>query len=122
MPFILAGFEHFGLAHPRVHAVALCQQLSRDAEPFRIEWFSANGLTCATIPVGGIALIAFLAMKVGVHPRTIGSFVLLGRFVGLRPIAFGIPPQAGEGLCKLGGRFGLGERLTKIVQGHVEPP
>jgi hypothetical protein len=36
-PFILAGFEHFGSAHSRVHAVALCQQISRDAEPFRIE-------------------------------------------------------------------------------------
>ena len=34
-------------------------------------------LTCATIPVRGIALIAFLAMKVGVHPRTFGSFQIL---------------------------------------------
>ena len=38
------------------------------------------------------ALIAFLAMQVGVHPRTIGAFVLLSGFVGSRPIAIGIPP------------------------------
>jgi hypothetical protein len=72
--------------------LALSQQLSHNAEPFRIYWLSANGFGCPTIPVGCIALIAFLAMQVGVYPRTLGAFVLLSRFVGPRPIALGIPP------------------------------
>ena len=62
--------------------LALSQQISDDAEPFRIERFPANGLACATIPVGCITLIAFLAMEVGVHPRALGAFVLLSRFAG----------------------------------------
>ncbi|MGA7926868.1 MAG: hypothetical protein WCA20_12805 [Candidatus Sulfotelmatobacter sp.] len=32
------------------------------------------------------------------RPRTIGALVLLGRLVRSRPIAFGIPPQPGEGV------------------------
>jgi hypothetical protein len=66
--------------------------MSRDVEPFRIEWLSASRLSRPTIPISGVALIAFLAMQVGVHPRTLGAFVLLSRFVGLFPITFGIPP------------------------------
>jgi hypothetical protein len=64
----------------------------RDAEPFRIERLSANSLACATIPIGCVTLIAFLAMKVGVHPRTLGAFVLLSGFVRSRPIVLGVPP------------------------------
>ena len=40
--------------------------------------------------------IAFLAMQVGVHPRTLGPFVLLSGFVGSRPIALGVPPETRE--------------------------
>lgn len=35
------------------------------AKPFRIERFFANGLARPAIPVGGVALVAFLAMEVG---------------------------------------------------------
>ena len=80
---------------PRNHKkreLALSQQISDDAEPFRIEWFSANGLPCSTIPVGCVVLISFFAMQVGVHLRTLGAFVLLSKFVGPSPITFGIPP------------------------------
>ena len=51
-----------------------------------------NRLACTTIPVGCVVLIAFLAVQVGVHPRTLGAFVLLSRFVGPSPITLGIPP------------------------------
>jgi hypothetical protein len=68
------------------------QQASCDAMPFRIEWFSADGLPRPTVPIGCFALITFLAMQVGVHPRTLGAFVLLRRFVAARPITLGIPP------------------------------
>jgi hypothetical protein len=46
--------------------VDLSQQISHDAEPFRVERFSAYGLACATVPVGFVALIAFLAVQVSV--------------------------------------------------------
>jgi hypothetical protein len=72
--------------------VDLSQQISHDAQPFRIEWLSAHRLPRPTIPVGCVALIAFLAMQVGVHPRTLDAFVLLGGFVCLSPMALGIPP------------------------------
>jgi hypothetical protein len=61
-------------------------------EPFRVEWFSAIGLSCSTIPVGCVVLITFLAMQVGVHPRTLGAVVLLRRVVRSFPIDLGIPP------------------------------
>ena len=43
----------------------LSQQISRDAEPFRIQWLSANRLSRPTIPTNCVALIAFLAMQIG---------------------------------------------------------
>lgn len=54
-------------------------------------------------------MIAFLAMKVGVDPRTIGAFVLLSGFVRSRPIALRVPPQSGEGERESGWRLGGGE-------------
>ena len=37
-------------------------------------------------------------MQVGVNPRTLDAFVLLGGFVRSFPIALGIPPQSGKGM------------------------
>ena len=39
--------------------------------------------------------IAFLAMEIRVHPRTCWLFILLRRFVGASPVAFGVPPKSG---------------------------
>jgi hypothetical protein len=55
----------------------LPEQISYDAESLRIQWLPANGLVRPTVPVGCAALIAFHAMQVGVHPRTLRSFVPL---------------------------------------------
>ena len=49
--------------------VDLPQQLSRDAEPLRIELISANGLSRTTVPVRCVTLIAFLAMQVCVSQQ-----------------------------------------------------
>jgi hypothetical protein len=94
------------------------QQISHDAQPFGVQWVPANGLASPTVPIFCIALIAFLAMQVGVHPRTLGALVLLGRFVRSLPIAFAIPPKSGEGERKFRRRVGLSERRAEIVQGH----
>jgi hypothetical protein len=40
------------------------QQISHDAQPFRIERFPANRLARPTVPVRCVALIAFLAVQV----------------------------------------------------------
>jgi hypothetical protein len=69
-----------------------------------------------------LCLIALLAVKISMHPRTLDAFVLLSRFVCTCPIAFPIPPQSGEGECESGWRLGRGERLAEIVQGHVKLP
>jgi hypothetical protein len=96
----------------------LAKQTFDNAEPFPVEWFSANGFARSAIPIGGVALIAFLAMQVGVYPRSLDAFVLLCGFVRPRPIAFGIPPQPGKGVRESAWRLARSERLAKIVQGH----
>jgi hypothetical protein len=40
----------------------LSHQISRDAEPFRIEWLPANGLASPAIPIGCVGIIALFAM------------------------------------------------------------
>ena len=55
----------------------LSQQFLNDACPFRIQRLPAHGLACPSIPVGGVALIALLAMEVGVNSRTLNTLVLL---------------------------------------------
>ena len=86
------SFDNSRITYTVLSLVSRFQQSSQDAEPFGIEWLSANGLAYTTIPIGCVALIAFLAVKVGMHPRTLASFILLSRLVGSRPIVLGIPP------------------------------
>ena len=67
-----------------------------------------------------IALIAFLAMQIGVNPRSLEALILLGGFVRPIPIALSIPPQSGEGIRESGWRFGRGKRLAEVVEGHFQ--
>src|ERR1700733_10679312 len=62
------------------------------------------GLACPTVPVGGVALFALLAVQVRMHPRSLDAFVLLRGLVPPRPIPPGIPPQPGEGVRERGDR------------------
>ena len=87
-------------------------QVRNDAEPFRIQRLSVNGLTRPTVPVSRVALIAFLAVEVSMYPRTLDSFVLLCGFVRSRPIVLRVPPQSGECGRESGWRLGRGEGLT----------
>src|SRR6266576_4125082 len=63
-----------------------------------------NGFTGPTIPVGGLALVALLAVQVRMRPRSLDAFVLLCGSVRSRPIALRIPPQCREGVHKSGWR------------------
>ena len=49
------------------------------------------------------------------NPRTLGAFVLLGRFVGSCPIVLGIPPQSGEGERESGWVFDSVSRLEFLA-------
>jgi hypothetical protein len=103
-------------------AVALslwsAKQTFYNAEPFRVQRFSAHWLSCPTIPVGCVALVALLAVQIRMHPRTLDAFILLCGFVRSRPIALRVPPQSGEGVRESGWPLSRGERLAKFVQGH----
>jgi hypothetical protein len=98
-----------GLHNHKKRQADLSQQISHDAEPFRIERLVAPGLTCAVVPVACVALIAFLAMEVRMNPRTFDAFILLCRLVRSRPITFAVPPKSGEGECESGWRLTCGE-------------
>ena len=87
-------------------------------EPFCVQRLPADRLACPTVPVRCVALIAFFAMKVGMHPRTLGTLILLGGFVRSLPIALSIPPQSGEREAEALGRIDCCEGLAKFVKRH----
>jgi hypothetical protein len=84
-------------------------------DPFRIEWLPADRLSRPTVPVRCVALITFFAMQVGMNPRTLCAFVLLGGFVCSRPIALAVPPESSECVRESGWRLGRSERFAEVV-------
>jgi len=52
------------------------------------------------VPVGRVGRVSFLAMKIGMDPGARLAFILLRGLVSFRPIAFGVPPQAGQRQAK----------------------
>lgn len=60
------------------------------------------------IPVGGVPQIAFLAMKVGMKPGSIGVGKVLGDIVCSMPIPSLGEPKNLEFGGKIGGSFSLG--------------
>jgi hypothetical protein len=75
----------------------LFQQASHDVEPFRIKSLPAHGLARPAIPIRSVVLITFLAVQVGVNPRTVTALILLSALVGPRPSAFGVPTTLRRG-------------------------
>jgi hypothetical protein len=113
--FSSSAFELIvNLPHDPLNQIHRCgdlsQQIPRDADPFRIERLSTNGLSSPAIPIGCVALVALFPMEVSMHPRAILAFVLLSGCAGLRPIALGVPPSCGERQCESGWRLGPGVR------------
>ena len=70
------------------------------------------------LPIGCVALIALLAVKIGVNPRSLDAFVLLDGLVRPFPVAFAVPPQSGEGIRESGRRLGRVEGFTELFQSH----
>ena len=52
------------------------------------------------------------------NPGTRQALVLLSRFVGLLPIAFGIPPQPRESTTQFARRLLALQRIAELLQGH----
>ena len=63
-------------------------------------------------------MVAFLAMQIGVYPRTVAALILLSGLVGANPVTLCIPPQASQRDGESGWGGGLGERLSEVVQIH----
>jgi hypothetical protein len=87
----------------------LSDQVAYDLAPLYLERVSADWLPRLPVPVIRVALIAFLAMQIGVYPRTCGAFILLRKFMCELPIAPGIPPQGGKSRCEFHGRLRGGQ-------------
>ena len=66
-----------------------------DAEPLLGKRLFAESLSSPSIPIASVAVIAFFAVQISVHPRAIAPFVILGVRVGALPVAFRIPPESG---------------------------
>jgi hypothetical protein len=94
------------------------QQALDDGQPFRFKALAADGFPGPTVPISSIVLITFLAVQVGVDPRTFGTFILLGGLVGSSPVAFSVPPESEKCGGESWWRLGRGERLAEVVQGH----
>src|SRR5215469_711172 len=76
------------------------KQLADDGKPLRFQCLTASGFSSPTIPIRSVALVAFLAMEVGVDPGTFDAFVLLGRLVCPGPVALSVPPESQERKCE----------------------
>ena len=118
---VSASKRVFGCVPPDLSQV-LPQQLIDDRQPLRLERFAADRFPSTAVPVRCIALIAFLSVEVGMNPRSRRIFDLLSAFMGTRPVAFGIPPEARERQGQVGRRICGVERVAKIIYGHCSIP
>src|ERR1035438_3380810 len=97
----------------------LSQQISHNGEPFGTQRLPANGLACPTVPVGCVALIAFLAMQVRREPK---SHPRLRPAEQIRVLASNRPwhptrVRRGRVSVRLAARSR--RVIAKIVQGHL---
>ncbi len=51
-------------------------------------------------------------------PSTGRTFILLGGFVGARPVSFGVPPEAGERVTEVARGLVVLERFSELLQRH----
>src|SRR6266498_4573621 len=91
------------------------QQGRRDLSPLVVQGSARWSPARSTVPIGGIGRIAFLAMQIGVDPRSRLTFILLGRFMRLGPVALGVPPQARKGKAQVGRRRICAQRISKLL-------
>jgi hypothetical protein len=86
--------------------------------PFLLERKASRSPASAAVPVGRVGIVARFAMQIGMDPGTGWALILLSRLVGSRPVALGIPPQAGKGETYLARRRLVSQRVAELLQGH----
>ena len=85
--------SHWGRS---TRASAACEQCVCDASPFLVERSARDGLRRPAIPVGRVASVALLAMKVGVDPGAVAAVVILRDLMRAVPIAAGFEQESAE--------------------------
>jgi len=81
------------------------QQFPGDLGPFGLDAARGNRAARASVPIAGVGQVAFLAVKIGMHPRPIGAPVRLGGLVRGGPIAAAVMPKPKKGPGKAPGRL-----------------
>jgi len=75
-------------------------------------------LVSPPVPVTCVGRISLFAVQVGMNPGSCRAFVLLGRFVCLLPIAFGIPLHPREGKTQFARRLLPLQGIAELLQCH----
>ena len=70
----------------------LAEQRQRDTFPFLRERSAGRGPFRTPVPIAGVAVVAFLAMQVGMYPGARGVVFLLHDVVRLVPLVLRIMP------------------------------
>src|SRR5712671_6992532 len=81
-------------SHPAL--VPAVEQRARDRIPFRLERAVGGGLPGLSVPIGGVAGVAFEAVQIGVHPGGVAAVLVHDELVRLVPVALARPPQGGQ--------------------------
>src|SRR5579859_1128346 len=104
------------MSEKRLDSAALLKQRLRNLLPFRLLRFLADWLARSSIPIGCVGGVSFFAMQVGVNPRAVWAFVLLGGLVSARPVAFCVPPESGEGVGETLRRARVFQRVAEFFE------
>jgi hypothetical protein len=96
------------------------QQCAHDSRPLIGEPAAGRAPTGASVPIGGIALVALFTVQVGVDPGTARAFILLRRFVRSHPIALSIPPQPSQRKVQVSGRSLAAKRVLEQIDIHTQ--
>jgi len=91
-----------------------------DIEPLFLKRTLGWKLASSPVPVTRVGSISLFAVQVGMNPGARRILVLLCRFMGPLPIAFGIPPQTGEGKAQMAGRLFAQHGMAEFLESHKE--
>jgi len=76
------------------------------------------GLTGLPVPVAGVRVIPFLAMKVGMYPGCFTGRIVLSDLVRLVEISLGVPPQGSEQRRQARRRLGFVDSGAELIDSH----
>ena len=93
------------------------QRVLGQRPPLRVQRHSCGFPARAAVPARGVAHVAFLAVKIGVNPRTLPSRFPLGTSMGAFPVAVGVVPERLQRETHAGRRRGIaGDRLLEFCK------